>query len=414
MALDLSASSLIRSGSGLLLLLLGIAFAVIARRGVEKPLLTWGLALFGVGSGVAFIAVNLAGEDPTLAPAAIMVNLLSWFAADAGLLLVLAWTQPRGASRIAIVAAVLASIVGWGWAAITLDVAGLTGTFTSFAPSAHRFFPLDLFAYEVGWSLALLNVAALGIRYATHPAERGALVLLATGLVAYPAFIKGSGAFDNLTAGGVLGQAVVALTLLAIVVVWLRATSIAPRPARVVAPVAMLSWLLGMFGGTELFDAREVVGYLRIAGVVLIVVALLKYDLLGAGLTTRSIRRGTLATGALAALFVVAQIAQNFLSDTYGLVMGGVVAGAFLFAAQPLQRAMERLTAPGAAPEPGMPMAVPEREASYRAALRFALKDKQLTPDEERSLVVLAHDLGIPPRRAYELRDEMQREAKPR
>ena len=44
--------------------------------------------------------------------------------------------------------------------------------------------------------------------------------------------------------------------------------------------------------------------------------------------------------------------------------------------------------------------------------LQFALKDENLSASEERSLVVLAHDLGIPPRRAFELRDEVERETK--
>jgi hypothetical protein len=84
---------------------------------------------------------------------------------------------------------------------------------------------------------------------------------------------------------------------------------------------------------------------------------------------------------------------------------GGIVAGTFLFAANPIQKRIEGM---GEGKSRRSRPAGAGAEESYRAALRFALKDKRLTKEEERSLLVLAHDLGIAPARAFELRDELE------
>lgn len=104
----------------------------------------------------------------------------------------------------------------------------------------------------------------------------------------------------------------------------------------------------------------------------------------------------------LAALFVVAEVAQNFLSAEYGLLMGGIVAGALFFAARPIERALERRQPAGA------PVA---KERSFLAAARRFHRNGTITHEEERELMILAEHLGIPASRAYELRDEVQREA---
>jgi hypothetical protein len=120
-----------------------------------------------------------------------------------------------------------------------------------------------------------------------------------------------------------------------------------------------------------------------------------------------------LATGALASLFIVAQVAQNFLAAQYGLLMGGVVAGTVVFAASPIQRAMEAKTSRRSS-EPTAIAAAPvaRREQTYRKALRLAMRDRKLTAEEESHLFELAEDLGIGAGRAFQLKREIEEEAR--
>ncbi len=152
-------------------------------------------------------------------------------------------------------------------------------------------------------------------------------------------------------------------------------------------------------------------GILRTIGAVFLVRAVLRYGLLGVPLPTFAVRRGTIATGALAVLFIVAQIAQNVLSSAYGLITGGLVAGAFLFAAQPLQRAMENLISNRGArtPRPVTSGAATENERVYRLALEKFGADGRVTADEELALAHLADVMGITTRRATELRLDLAR-----
>ncbi|MHB8605762.1 MAG: hypothetical protein ACYDCK_10960 [Thermoplasmatota archaeon] len=154
----------------------------------------------------------------------------------------------------------------------------------------------------------------------------------------------------------------------------------------------------------------DVVGFAGIARLVtfgLIGYAFLRFDPFSAAPRASSSPRVAAAPVALALVFIVAQVAQNFFAAQYGLLLGGIVAGTFLFAASPIQHAIEGRRV--ALPRPsGGPNAA--REASFRAAIKMALKDGTITREEERHLIVLAEHLGIAPSRAYELRDEVARE----
>ncbi|HUR67688.1 MAG TPA: hypothetical protein VM370_00450 [Candidatus Thermoplasmatota archaeon] len=128
-----------------------------------------------------------------------------------------------------------------------------------------------------------------------------------------------------------------------------------------------------------------------------------------------SVRRGPLAAAALALLFIVAQIAQNFFNAKYGLLMGGVVAGTFLFAAHPLQRALDSLRAPQA----HAPRAPPATSASlnaetYRRAVRLAARAGPIGEAEEVELAHIAHELGLNAPEAVRLRHEVARESSKR
>ena len=144
-------------------------------------------------------------------------------------------------------------------------------------------------------------------------------------------------------------------------------------------------------------------GVVRTFAAVALVLAIVRHDLLQRPLPTWSVQRGTIAAIALAALLVVAQMAQNFLSAEYGLLMGGVVAGALLVAARPIERALEGRRGVRA------PLA---SEEAYRKAVRFALRDRQLTREEELHLHEIAEQMGLSGRRAHELLSEVEREVR--
>ena len=206
------------------------------------------------------------------------------------------------------------------------------------------------------------------------------------------------------------------LLLAGIVVPWLvagarTASRFATRIALGWAALGLLAYLyllLPANDGPHFFDVLGVNGILRVIGWSLLVYAILRADLLGVPLPHFVVRRGAVAGTALATLFIVAQIAQNFLSAEYGLLTGGIVAGAFLFAASPFQRAMERLGE--GRPARSSTSGVGSNDDAYRAAMRLAFRDRRLSQEEELSLADLAERLGIGARRATEIRHQIEHE----
>lgn len=121
------------------------------------------------------------------------------------------------------------------------------------------------------------------------------------------------------------------------------------------------------------------------------------------------IQRGTLAAIFILVFLVVAQLAQNWLSESYGWALGGVVAALMLFAIAPLQRAAE-VVANTALPGVHTPRRIgaTEDETAYRHAVEMALADGIVTRHEEKALNHLAERLGLPAARAWEIREEVE------
>jgi hypothetical protein len=122
-----------------------------------------------------------------------------------------------------------------------------------------------------------------------------------------------------------------------------------------------------------------------------------------------TVRRGTLALIFLGVFFVIAQLAQNFLSTRYGWAIGGVAAGLLLFAIAPLQRVAERVAdaampltqdrvAPGA-----------DSVAMFRAAVEMAYADGVVSRAEEKGLAKLAGMCGLSYERALGVREDVER-----
>lgn len=210
--------------------------------------------------------------------------------------------------------------------------------------------------------------------------------------------------------GGV-GTGILASTMLAIAVpLWLVATRgpqghLAARVAIVLAAAALVGLILASLGLDNPFE-DVAVGVQRCLYAFLFAYGIARLGFLGHSIQLRTARRGTIAMGSLALLFIVAQVTQEFLAAQYGLLMGGVVAGAFLFAASPIQRLIERRGEPDAPRR--LPMPSSENEDAYRSALRIALRDRVVSPEEEIHLADLGERLGIRAGRARELRHEIE------
>lgn len=180
--------------------------------------------------------------------------------------------------------------------------------------------------------------------------------------------------------------------------------------AAVLVAASALSAALALLAGTAASITLDALLKLSIPG--LVGYAVLKHRLFDIDLRLKwTLRRGTVAAIFLGVFFVVAQLAQNFLSESMGWAFGGVVAGVLLFAIAPVQRLAERFA------DAAMPNVAdtPEYRSTrkievYCSAIRFALADRIVTRDEERHLMQLATELGIPAADAFRLREETERE----
>lgn len=265
---------------------------------------------------------------------------------------------------------------------------------------------------------------------ATTPDEhaiRRQLALTYSALVLWPAFVAGAGFFGNdgwvlsslaRRPGDILFCGALAGALLFSSARWLYVCSRSPesRVARDAALVPVAMMVAGTFYGI-LPNALELGGYgiVRIVCATVLAYAILRFQLLGLDLRLKwTIKRGAVAAIVLGAFFIVAQIGEAFLSQRGGLVFGGVAAGLLLFAISPLQRMAERLANAALPNVEDTPQWRSARgEESFRMAIRMALQDGIVTREEERTLAMLATDLGIPAARAFELREEIERALTP-
>jgi hypothetical protein len=158
------------------------------------------------------------------------------------------------------------------------------------------------------------------------------------------------------------------------------------------------------FLATGLDDAMF--GVNRTIAAVVLALTIFRYDILSTPLPASTLRRGALASVALATLFVVAQVAQNFFAAQYGLLLGGVIAGCFLFAAQPVQRMIERRSERRVGVQP----ASSQSELVFKAAVRTAISEGPVTSAQERHLSEVAHHLGIGAMDMIRLKQEVEAE----
>ncbi|MEA3136895.1 MAG: hypothetical protein QOC71_1176 [Thermoplasmata archaeon] len=263
-------------------------------------------------------------------------------------------------------------------------------------------------------------VILLAIRYrrATDRDERNQMALMASAICIYPSMYAAWSTMRFAAAGDyppgalfIAAMLAVAMTALA----WLRCTHDGRgAAARNVVFVILLSTLVGMVF-SAFFRETSVSGFARILAILVLAYAVLKHQILGIDVQVRfALSKSTIAAVFIAVFFIASEAAQQFFGDTLGSTYVGIgVAGTLVFAMAPLQKAAERLAekaVPVAAPAgvASAPAASSRREASYRDAVRLAMRDRRVTSEERVSLFRLAEDLSIPAGRAAEIQHELE------
>lgn len=424
-ALDTSLSALLNAAGAFLYVVVGVGI-LLAARGSR-----WALAIGSttVTFGVWLVADNLVSfRDPawglvTAGFGLVTVVPTTW------LVVQIARPLPRRQRSVLVGSALVAALTCLAY--LWLFVAPETRSGAISAAQRAGYLVQDTVINWAAFALALAGVSVLslavlaaGLR-SRRPDDDGrpsrALRALAAALAVWPVtfgpfFAIAGGSTAQFTLWALAGGL---LPFVAITTLLPTQGDRAPRVARgtflllaglAAATIALTPIMVRFNSQLGLFGVARTIG----AG--FLAAAVLKHDLLGVPLPHFALRRGPLAATALATLFIVAQIAQNFFATKYGLLLGGVVAGAFLFMASPIERLATRLLANDAPPRAGTPdarspSAPVAREESYRNAVRLALRDRRLTRAEEAHLHRLAEDLGLGASRAHAILVECEAEA---
>jgi hypothetical protein len=159
------------------------------------------------------------------------------------------------------------------------------------------------------------------------------------------------------------------------------------------------------------FAGRLFAGLWNLALPVFVTYAVVRHQLFDIDVRLKwTLKRGTLAALFVAVFFIVAQVAQAYLTTEYGLLLGGISAGLLLFALTPLQRFAERVA------DTAMPgvksmseMTNPERTALYRKQAAVAWADGNVDKNERLLLDNLREHLGISHEEAARIEGEIVR-----
>ncbi|MGQ0536721.1 MAG: hypothetical protein ACT4PT_11705 [Methanobacteriota archaeon] len=408
MQFDTSANAIVNGGSGVLLVLLGLYVLTVRPRRNENV----ALAAFCLGYGLFRTVDNFLPATGGLAANKdeLAVVLLLWagiLAAAAGLGL-LGVAAPRVPARAHTVAATLLSgalfLVPMGIVVLRFDERVAEQVAEGATAGSAPF----LAAFGAGLSLFFAAATFAIARFTLHhrvsraPAERATLRLLTASVLLILGINVGTDLLADITdqtTGPIRAVLFVGVSFV-LVALWLRnGEACAGREAllaRLLAWLLLAIPLLGMVrqvsgGALWLFGAVRVVGF------ALLVYAILHHQLLGIDLRVKwGIRRGTVAAVFVAVFFVAAEIAQQYLSRSYGLLFGGAVTGLLLFGIQPVQRFAERVADTAL---PGVKavgeMTSEDRLRVYREQALAAWADGAITKDERFLLDRLRTTLGI-------------------
>lgn len=408
MAFEATLPHVMRAAGAFLWLPLGIWLLARATHGTRE----WWLGASLVPISLAILLPNVLVMEVPIDPrkvAAAEVFATIAFLGGAATLAQLLRREDHG-RRFLWLGGIAAALAGMGVAMAILSQAGGVGPLG--AQAAHSV------SDNASSVVAITLLAAVGAHFAhastraDHTADdarvRG-LAWVASALCMFPG-VFASGLIDAIDPSAptpktplqlVAGLALATPVLVALVLLMRVRDGLGRRPAAVLFGVILVGATAGFFIPGDLGSR----GIARTIAFGIMAYAFLATGLLPHASTPSSARRGVALTGALSALLIVAQVAQNFLSAQYGLLMGGVVAGALLVAARPIERALEAKQAPRG------PAAIDDdRASSYRAALRRYLRDGIVTREEEVELARLARHLGIPHEETVRIRHAVEDE----
>ncbi|MHB1260951.1 MAG: hypothetical protein ACYC2H_04465 [Thermoplasmatota archaeon] len=414
--LDTSVGALIRSGAAILGIVLG-GFILGAKPRSRRTVC---LGLFFVLDGLGYATYSLAGgfnrfpHKELIVPSHVFTTAVSL--ATAGLLVATFWPDVvrLRRSRLEFAAAVVAAL-----ASILLN------PFMFFVADAHP--PLEDYGSVLALRMGEIDSAAFGIYLAaTFVVSMALLARLRSGfpgssprahLLLASHFIVNSGIMvgfymaiattatgDGLTELARVGFIVCALALLPVPLALLRLGAVGGWSKWV--PVGILWTALAVMAIDMVLlleDLRDYGfgGIVSLLGLGAVGYAIFRLDLLGVPVPRP--RAGVLASIALATLFITAQVAQNFLSDELGLLTGGIVAGAAVFAAYPLQKAAEHAMERRKEPAASGPA------EKYRRLVETAWRDGRLGANERLMLSESIDLLGLDAQAARSIDDEVAR-----
>lgn len=414
--MGLDAGTIIRIGSAMLFVLLGIGIVLAARSNRGARWLAAFMALYGTEAVIA----NLTVGSTSLLKISVVGGLL----AAAGLACVgVALGMPRRMTSRELPIVVLAAAVALtGLGGFFVHGPGLhamAASFTSTAVFAGGGVPdgilIGLLMVAIVGTLTMVVALPLRAAVAQVPTRRDLQQWFALSGFVGPFFVFYL-VIGFTDVGNIFALFSNVLLIGSLAAAWLV---VAARTGQRRAVVYALLWpLLGLAGylymllpanqANVFHDAYGMLGVARLIGWTLLIYSILRQDLLGVPLPHIAMSRGVVAASSLAVLFIVAQVAQNFFAAQYGLLMGGVVAGTLLFAANPIQKGIERLgkrEGPAATATNG-------NEASFREAVELAYKDRRFEPKEELALARLATRLGVSAERATEIRHAVERSSR--
>jgi hypothetical protein len=408
---DLTLGLAIDGASGLLFVALGLFVASVRPRTAA----TLSLAAFSACFGAGLFASNIVDSPAsgTFQTTGVGVASGALFVLTGAAVLALGLTFPTrlgardrraalGAALVAVVVLAAFAVIAQGPYPAPPSISLAAGPFVS-----AEFFVLTLFA--------------LRFRSARDAATRRQYMVLSAGLLV---FVTNSGA--SLTPGalaavqvpapgyGLALQTMVMTSLSAgMALLWLANIGVADAHAKAARNVAffglgvlLLRALVTPFLGADPNNSGFN-GLARTVGVAMLAYAILRHQLLGMDLKVKwTIRRGTVAGIFLAVFFIVGQVAQNVLSTQFGYLVGGVAAGALLFAIAPLQHFAERVADTALPSVPSARLDGDRRRAAYLRTAREAWSDGRLTPKERRLLGALREELALSSDEAERLEHE--------
>lgn len=409
---------LVDAASGLLYLLLGVFVALVKPRRA----LNAAFGTFGIFFGLLVFCENVYGvlgnEALPLRALRHHLQLLFFIVAVVALVLVAFWF-PRPLARtdryllrspIIIAAVYVVAHV----ADILQDVGSSRNDYWWYTSwSSLNFF---LFA-TTAFGLALFARRFDG---SDRPRDAAQFAFVSAALILYPSI--NAGITLTYVATGEdswASSSFTAVLMASIAALWLRnahrAAAGTGTSARILAilPFAgiLSGFMLASAFGADLAYSLGLLGLARTAGVLLLAYAILRHELFDIDLRIKwTLQRGTLLAIFLIVFFVIANVASEFLTSSYGFLTGGIAAGLLLFLISPIQRFAEGIA------ERAMPgvrdtdeyRRVRKQEV-YRSAVEAAAADGAITEREREILSRLQDQLGLKAAEAFSIERAVSR-----